>query len=723
MNRWPLCKFISDKEVNQTMAHKNVLVQEGSPHPRGATWDGKGTNFALFSAHATKVELCLFDKSGKKEQQRIPLPEYTDEIWHGYVPDIGPGSIYGYRVHGPHAPEDGHRFNPHKLLLDPYAREYHGRIDWNPACFGYPIEAAQPDDRVLDTRDSAPYVPKSVVTDTRFEWRPETAHKSVPWDQTILYETHVRGFTKKLTTLDESLRGTYQGLASKEVISYLRALGITSVEIMPVQAFLDDKYLVDAGLSNYWGYNSIGFFTPDPRYATHKTSAVREFKEMVARFHDAGLEVILDVVYNHTAEGAELGPTLSFRGIDNASYYCLQPDQKRYYINDSGTGNTLNLPHPRVLQMVMDSLRYWVTEMQVDGFRFDLGPILAREKNGFDVRSGFLKACCQDPILAHVKMIAEPWDCGIDGYQVGGFPHGWAEWNDKFRDTVRDFWRSKASAGALRPRLCASDDIFRHRSRRPWASVNFVTAHDGFTLHDLVSHNHKHNEANPDDGGHAHNRSWNCGAEGETRDKNILRLRQRQMKNFMATLLFSQGTPMITAGDERARSQRGNNNTYCQDNDLAWIDWQETDLSKEMLAFTKRVIKLRRDYPVLRHAHYLNGTPHGPDEARDVTWLKTNGQPIADDEWEDNMRCFGMLLDGTVPPRPDAQHTTSQTLLLVLNGHYEAVPFTLPVYRHGSWQRLVDTNLDENSNTPHVFDPLAVYIVHARSLLLFALEA
>lgn len=701
------------------MSNKSIIVLEGSPHPRGANWDGKGTNFALFSAHATKVELCLFDKSGKKETHRIPLPEYTDEIWHGYLPEIGPGTIYGYRVHGPHAPEEGHRFNHHKLLLDPYAREYHGRIDWNPACFGYKMNDNAPDDRTFDTQDSAPYVPKSVVTDTRFEWRPETARKSVPWDQTIIYETHVKGFTRRHPALDEKLRGTYEGLAAPQILSYIRDLGVTTVEIMPVQAFLDDKYLVDKGLSNYWGYNSIGFFTPDPRYAANKQAAAREFKQMVAAFHDAGLEVILDVVYNHTAEGAELGPTLSFRGIDNTSYYCLQPDNKRYYINDSGTGNTLNLPHPRVLQMVMDSLRYWATEMHVDGFRFDLGPILAREKNGFDVRSGFLKACCQDPILSGVKMIAEPWDCGIDGYQVGGFPHGWAEWNDRFRDTVRDFWRSKASAAELRPRLCASDDIFRRRSRRPWASVNFVTAHDGFTLYDLVSYNNKHNDANHDEGGHADNRSWNCGAEGVTKDKNVLRLRQRQMKNFMATLLFSQGTPMITAGDERARTQRGNNNTYCQDNEITWMDWQDTDLSKEMLRFTRRMTALRHKYPVLRHAHYLTGIPHSENGPQDVTWIKTDGKPFERPEWEDHIRCFGMLLDGTAPTRADAPHIENPTVLIVMNGHYGAVPFTLPHHRSGAWSRLLDTNLSEERNVHHRFAAGDIYTVTARSLLLF----
>ena len=439
-------------------------VREGLPHPRGATWDGKGVNFSLFSANATKVEVCLFDGRGDRETERIELPEYTNEIWHGWVPDIGPGTIYGYRVHGPYAPEQGHRFNPNKLLLDPYARAHAGELKWDPACFGYTI-GAEGDDLAFDERDSAPFMPKSVVVDPDFDWQQEARWTRVPWERTIVYETHVRGYTKRHPAVGEHQRGTFAGLATKEVTDYIKSLGVTSVELLPIHTFINDSYLVERGLTNYWGYNSIGFFAPDPRYAADHARSLQEFKEMVARLHDAGLEVILDVVYNHTAEGNERGPTLSFKGIDNASYYRLMPDQPRYYINDTGTGNTLNISHPRVIQMVTDSLRYWVTDMHVDGFRFDLGTILAREPNGFDNQSGFLKACCQDPILQAVKLIAEPWDCGPGGYQVGAFPPGWAEWNDKFRDTVRDFWRAQASTKALAPRLCASPDLFAYRGR------------------------------------------------------------------------------------------------------------------------------------------------------------------------------------------------------------------------------------------------------------------
>ncbi|HEX6690301.1 MAG TPA: glycogen debranching protein GlgX, partial [Burkholderiales bacterium] len=535
-------------------------VREGLPYPKGATWDGKGVNFSLFSAHATKVELCLFDTQGKTETERIELPEYRDEIWHGYVPDLMPGTFYGYRVHGPYAPEAGHRFNPNKLVLDPYARAHVGELKWDPAVFGYKVGDPQAD-LSFDERDSAPFMPKCVVVDPNFDWKREKVWRPVPWDRAIVYETHVRGYTKLHPGVPERERGTFSGMASKAVIDHLKSLGITTVELLPVHTFIDDSFLLEKKLMNYWGYNSIGFFAPDPRYAADPAKSLQEFKEMVARFHDAGLEVVLDVVYNHTAEGNELGATLSFKGIDNASYYRLA-ENKRHYINDTGTGNTLNLSHPRVIQMVTDSLRYWVQEMHVDGFRFDLGTIMAREPGGFDTHNGFMKAVMQDPVLGAVKLIAEPWDCGPGGYQVGGFPPGWAEWNDKYRDTVRDFWRGETTPAELAPRLCGSPDIFARRGRQPWASVNFITAHDGFTLNDLVSYNEKHNEANGEGGqdGHSHNRSWNHGAEGATDDAAINGLRKRQMKNMLATLLLSQGTPMLTAGDEFARTQQGNNN-------------------------------------------------------------------------------------------------------------------------------------------------------------------
>src|SRR5271155_734910 len=514
-------------------------IQEGQPYPRGGTWDGKGTNFAVFSANATKVEVCIFDKAGDRELDRIELPEYTDQIWHGYLEEIRPNTVYGYRVHGPYEPEAGHRFNPNKLLLDPYACAHMGELKWNPAVYGYKMESG--DDSTFDDRDSAPFMPKCIVVDPGFDWKGQPGHHQVPWDDTIIYETHVKGFTKLHPGVPEKLRGTYAGLGSKKAVEYIKSLGVTSVELLPIHTFINDSYLLEKGLTNYWGYNSIGFFAPDPRYAFDRGGSLLEFKEMVSNFHDAGLEVILDVVYNHTAEGNQLGPTLSFKGIDNASYYRLIPDKKRLYINDTGTGNTLNLSHMRVIEMVTDSLRYWATETHVDGFRFDLGTILAREAKGFDTESAFLKSCCQDPELRTVKLIAEPWDCGPGGYQVGGFQPGWAEWNDKFRDTVRDFWRGEASAKTLAPRLCASPDKFNFRGRKAWASVNFVVAHDGFTLRDLASYNDKHNEANGEENrdGHSRNRSWNCGAEGPSDDPTIRALRWRQMRNFLATLLLS----------------------------------------------------------------------------------------------------------------------------------------------------------------------------------------
>src|SRR3954462_3231356 len=621
----------------------NRRVTEGSPFPRGATWDGKGVNFSVFSANATKVEVCLFDGAGERELKRIELPEYTNEIWHGYVPGIGPSTVYGYRVDGPDEPAAGHRSNPHKLLLDPYARAHTGELTWNPACFGYTI-GADGDDLTFDTRDSAPFVPKCVVVDPNFDWQGEPNRRPVAWAHTVLYETHVRGYTKRHPGVDEHQRGTFAGLGHRRVIDYIKSLGVTSVELLPVHTFINDSYLVERGASNYWGYNSIGFFAPDPRYASDRANSLREFKEMVARFHDAGLEVILDVVYNHTAEGNERGPTLSFKGIDNASYYRLMPDQPRYYVNDTGTGNTLNLSHPRVIQMVTDSLRYWVLEMGVDGFRFDLGTILAREPNGFDNRSGFLKACIQDPVLGTVKLIAEPWDCGPGGYQVGRFPPGWAEWNDNFRDTVRDYWRGEAAAAQISPRLCGSADIFDSHGRKPYASVNFVTAHDGFTLHDLVTYNDRHNEANGENNqdGSSDNRSWNCGAEGPTDDPGINALRERQMRNMLATLLLSQGTPMMLAGDEFARTQQGNNNAYCQDNEISWVHWSDDDRSRRMIAFVQRLSGLRHRYPILRHRRWLSGDYNEELGVKDVTWVSATGAEMGDGEWQDgNVRCFG----------------------------------------------------------------------------------
>ena len=699
-------------------------IREGSPHPLGATWDGRGTNFAVFSEHATRMEVCLFEPDGR-ELVRIELPEYTDQIFHGYVPEVGPGTYYGYRAHGPYEPEAGHRFNSHKLLLDPYARAHAGRLKWDPALFGYQMESQ--DDLTFDERDSAPFVPKSVVVDPDFDWKGEPARRHVAWDDTIVYEMHVKGFTQRHPAVEERLRGTYAGLGP-QVIEYIRSLGVTSVELLPVHTFVNDSHLVERGLTNYWGYNTIGFFAPDPRYAADVANSLREFKEMVARFHDAGLEVILDVVYNHTAEGNERGPTLSFKGLDNASYYRLLPDRHRYYINDTGTGNTVNLSHPRVIQMVADSLRYWVQEMHVDGFRFDLGTILAREPNGFDNRSGFLKACSQDPVLRTVKLIAEPWDCGPGGYQVGGFPPGWAEWNDRFRDTVRSFWKGdEASAADLAKRLTASGDFFNRRGRRPWASVNFITAHDGFTLNDLVSYNERHNEANGEDNndGHSDNRSWNCGEEGPSDDTEIIALRERQKRNLLATLLFSQGTPMVLAGDEFGRTQRGNNNAYCQDNEVSWIDWSGIDDNGRALTeFVRKLTTLRHALPVLRRNRFLTGEMREDIGVMDVKWLSPVGVVLTDEQWDDSaMRCFGLVIDGRAQASGIRRPASDATLLLVINAYHDVVDFMLPeIPGSDQWSCMIDTNAPERDELPD-FGSGDVYQVTGRSLLLFSLHA
>jgi glycogen operon protein len=697
-------------------------VQEGQPFPLGAVWDGLGVNFALFSAHATKVELCLFDERGEQELERIELPEYTDEVWHGYLPDARPGTIYAYRVHGPYEPENGHRFNPNKLVLDPYARGLMGEIRWDSAHFGYAMEGG--DDLSFDERDSAPFMAKCRVIDPAFTWGRDR-RPAIPWERTIFYETHVKGFTRLHPAVPQHLRGTYAGLAVKEVVDYIRSLGVTSVELLPIHAFVQDQHLVDKGLANYWGYNSIGFFAPEPRYAA-VGGGVAEFKEMVAHLHDAGLEVILDVVYNHTAEGNERGPTLSFKGIDNASYYRLIPDQKRYYINETGTGNTLNLSHPRVLQMVTDSLRYWVQEMHVDGFRFDLATILGREPYGFDEGGGFLDSCRQDPVLSSVKLIAEPWDVGPGGYQVGGFAPGWAEWNDRFRDTVRAFWKGdEGKLAGLAARLTGSGDVFNRRGRKPWASVNFVTAHDGFTLNDLVSYDEKHNEANGEDNrdGHSHNISWNHGAEGPTDDPEIRALRERQKRNLLSTLLLSQGTPLLLAGDELGHSQGGNNNAYCQDNETTWLDWTaigEDGLS--LIEFTRRLIALRQSFPVLRRSRFFTGEYNEALDVRDVRWLSPAGVDMENGQWEDpNARCLGMLLDGRAQATGIRRPALDATALLVLNAHHDVVNFTLPEVPGGAvWRCLLDTNLPGRAETP-AFETGAEYAVTGRSLLLFAL--
>jgi isoamylase len=699
-------------------------IREGSPAAHGAIWDGNGTNFTLFSAHASKVEICLFDRTGDKELERVALPEYTDQIWHGYLPGIGPETVYGFRVHGPYEPLAGHRFNPNKLLLDPYARAHTGELIWDPACFGYTIGSPEAD-LSFDERDSAPFVPKCVIVDPNFDWRGQPRSRGIPWDQTIVYEMHVKGFTQLHPAVAPKQRGSFAGL-NDEVIAYIKSLGITSVELLPIHTFINDSHLLERGLTNYWGYNSIGFFAPDPRYASEPEQCLREFKEMVARFHDAGLEVILDVVYNHTAEGNELGPTLSFKGIDNASYYRLLPDAKRFYINDTGTGNTVNLSHPNVMEMVTDSLRYWVNELHVDGFRFDLGTILAREPDGFDNQSGFLKACNQDPVLRAVKLIAEPWDCGPGGYQVGRFPPGWAEWNDRFRDTVRDFWKGSAAAKDIVPRLCASGDAFNHLGRRPWACVNFICAHDGFTLNDLVSYNDKHNEANGEENrdGSSDNRSWNCGAEGPTDDLSINLLRDRQTRNMLATLLLSQGTPMLLAGDEFGRTQQGNNNAYCQDNAISWLNWDLKDKGKTLLEFVRTVCALRHKYPIFHRNRFLTGAFDEELEVKDVTWINASGIEMRAQDWSDEgMRCFGMLIDGRARPTGLRQRGTEATMLLVLNAHHDLVEFTLPACAGGrAWTLELNTNLMQPV-AGHEAASGDVYGITQRSLVLFRLIA
>jgi len=703
-----------------------MQIREGLPFPRGAYWDGKGVNFALFSAHATKVELCLFDSSGRRETERIELPEYTDEIWHGYAPEALPGTVYGYRVYGPYEPENGHRFNHNKLLLDPYAREHVGELKWDPAVFGYTI-GAEAEDLSFDERDSAAFMPKCVVVDQAFDWK-ENRKPLVSWDRAVIYETHVRGYTKLHPKVPKELRGTFAGLAVPEVIEYVKSLGVTTVELLPIHAFISDQHLLERGLTNYWGYNSIGFFAADPRYVRDPDRGLAEFKEMVARFHDAGLEVILDVVYNHTAEGNERGPTLSFKGIDNASFYRLIPDQKRYYINDTGTGNTLNLSHPRVIQMVTDSLRYWVQEMHVDGFRFDLGTILAREANGFDNQSGFLKTCSQDPTLAAAKLIAEPWDCGPGGYQVGEFPPGWAEWNDKFRDAVRDYWRGQLPAASLAPRLLASPAEFNRYGRRPYASVNFITAHDGFTLNDLVSYNERHNEKNGENNqdGSSDNRSWNCGAEGPTEDPQVNALRERQRRNFLATLLLSQGTPMLLAGDEFGNTRNGNNNAYCQDNEITWLDWSAAESSRALIAFVRHLTSLRRKYPILRRNRFLSGAVNERIGVKEITWIHTSGAEMSAEQWQDgHMLCFGMMLDGRAQPTGLKQRGTDATLLIVFNAYHDVVKFALPESSEGRhWELIIDTNIPQGvRGTGSLFEPKSEYDTTGRSLLAFVLHA
>ncbi|MBI5164966.1 MAG: glycogen debranching protein GlgX [Magnetospirillum sp.] len=698
------------------MATARARVWPGAPHPLGATWDGAGGNFALFSAHAEKVELCLFDSSGEREVERVTLSEYTDEVWHGYLPDVLPGQLYGYRVHGPYEPRQGHRFNAYKLLLDPYARQIRGELKWSDAHFAYRLGHPR-EDLSFDRRDNARQMPKCQLVDTAFTWGEERA-PHIPWPQTVIYEAHVRGLSMLHPEVPPAYRGTFAGLAWPAVVDHLKSLGVTAVELLPVHAFIDDRILLERGLRNYWGYNTIGFFALQPRYlATGRTG---EFKAMVRRLHDAGIEVILDVVYNHTAEGNHLGPTLSFRGIDNASYYKLVPDDPRYYWDSTGCGNTLNLGNPRVLQMVLDSLRYWAAEMHADGFRFDLTASLAREGFHYDPGAAFFDAVRQEPVLSSLKLIAEPWDLGSGGYQVGGFPPGWSEWNGRYRDVVRRFWRGDAGLVAeLASRLTGSADLFAHRGRRPWASVNFVTAHDGFTLRDLVSYNDKHNKANGEDNrdGSDDNAAWNCGAEGPSDDPEINRLRARQQRNLLATLLLSQGVPMLLAGDELSNSQNGNNNAYCQDNPLSWIDWRHVD--EELVAFVRRLIAIRQSHPVFHRSRFFRGR-NGQDV--DVIWLTPEGRERDEGDWAAaESRTLGMLLTGGSGDfyytTPGGLEQRDVTFMLLMNALWEAVPFELLDAPNG-WEIWIDTFDAVREGTR--YEGAAMYPLEARSLVLLA---
>jgi glycogen operon protein len=678
-----------------------MKIWPGKPYPLGATWDGSGVNFSLFSENATRVELCLFDDPKDATPRHvIELRERTNYAWHCYLPQARPGQCYGYRVDGPFEPERGLRFNPNKLLLDPYARALSGRIDWSDAMFGFPVGSSADDrDLKFDDADSAKGMPKCIVVDPAFDWGDDT-NPHTPLHASVIYELHVKGMSMLNPLIPAELRGTYAGLASPEVIQYLKSLGITAVELLPVHHFIHDKHLVDKDLRNYWGYNSIAFFAPYSEYSSSGRlgEQVREFKAMVKAFHAAGIEVILDVVYNHTGEGNHFGPTLSFRGIDNPSYYRLVPNNPRYYMDYTGTGNSLNMLHPRTLQLVFDSLRYWITEMHVDGFRFDLAATLARGLHEVGRLSSFLDIMHQDPTIRGVKLIAEPWDVGEGGYQVGNFPVRWAEWNGKYRDTVRRFWRGDESqVGELGYRLSGSSDLYQHNGRRPYASINFVIAHDGFTLHDLVSYNQKHNEANGEDNrdGSDDNASWNCGHEGPSDDPQITQLREQQKRNLLATLLLSQGVPMLCAGDECGRTQHGNNNAYCQDNAISWMPWELTQEGEALLAFTRRLIEIRKNFPVLHRRKFFQGQSiHGVGVA-DIRWIAPSGRDMTDEDWTACfVRCLGMLLNGEVMDEytERGERIKDDVLLLILNSYWEPISFTLPeAPGDPEWEVLVDT--------------------------------
>jgi isoamylase len=701
-----------------------VALWPGEVYPLGATWDGKGTNFALFSENATGVELCLFDPND--EETRLSLTEVSNFVWHGYLPGVGPGQRYGYRVHGPYAPHEGHRFNPNKLLIDPYAKAIDGDVGDGPGIFGYSWEDAE-EDLSFSELDSAPLMPKSVVVDQSFDWEDDQLLRT-PWHETVIYETHVKGFTKLHPDIPEELRGTYAGLAHPAAIEHLQRLGITAVELMPVHHFLAyPGHLASKGIKNYWGYDSINYFAPYSSYSSnnHLGQQVKEFKEMVKALHYAGIEVILDVVYNHTGEGNHLGPTLSFRGIDNAAYYRLVEGDARYYMDFTGCGNSLNVRNPQVLKLIMDSLRYWVTQMHVDGFRFDLASALARELYEVDSLAAFFDIIHQDPVLADVKLIAEPWDVGDGGYQVGNFPVRWSEWNGKYRDTVRDYWRGEGTTlGEFAYRFTGSPDLyFQMNGRQPNASVNFITAHDGFTLNDLVSYNEKHNEANGENNqdGESHNRSWNCGVEGETDDPEVLQLRNRQRRNFLATLILSQGIPMLLSGDELGCTQKGNNNAYCQDNEISWRDWNLEENNEDLVNFTRELVYFRHQHPVFRRRKWFQGQAIHGQGVSDIAWFNPDGNEMTSDQWEVGYaKAIGVFLNGNQLPSvgPKGERISDDSFLLFFNAHYETIEFTLPIcMQDREWVVVIDTKEPRFVQEERIYTGDHAVPVVARSLV------
>jgi isoamylase len=700
----------------------NITRYPGIPYPLGATWDGEGVNFALFAENATGVELCLFDKRmGETQSALIQMAERTHQMYHCYLPGIKPGQLYGYRVHGPYDPNNGHRFNPAKLLIDPYAKAIAGTIEWDDSLFGYEVGQKDEDLKINNT-DSAPFIPKCVVIDNQFDWQGDKSPK-IPYHRSVIYETHVKGFTKMHPGIPKEIQGTYAAMGHPVTIEHLKKLGVTALELLPVHHFVADRHLVQKGLTNYWGYNSIGFFAPDVRYSSSGVQGeqVTEFKAMVRELHKAGIEVILDVVYNHTAEGNHLGPTLSFKGIDNVSYYRLM-DDKRYYNDYTGTGNTLRANLPNVLRLMMDSLRYWISEMHVDGFRFDLASALARELHAVQKLSSFFDVIHQDPVISQVKLIAEPWDIGEGGYQVGNFPPGWTEWNGKYRDCIRDYWRGADSMlGEFAARFTGSPDLYEDDHRRPTASINFITAHDGFTLNDLVSYNEKHNEANGENNqdGESHNRSWNCGVEGPTRKKEILALRQRQKRNFLATLFLSQGVPMLLAGDEMSRSQQGNNNAYCQDNEISWVNWEKAD--QELIDFTRKIIEFRLHHPAFCRRKWFQGQPIKGIGVEDIAWFLPDGSEMTDEHWNASFaKSLAIYLNGkgihTVSAKGEV--LVDDSFYVMFNAHHEPLEYALPERKYGKeWKKFLDT-FEGVVKEGQTFQPGEKLTVEGRSIIL-----